>query len=216
MAEYAYNLLVDIIRNHKLNIPLNIGLLNNILHELKTNIYRLKYMYLPSNELIKTREINAIRDASVKLAKILLDKEALRRYRPDPYQVALTRWCLRILYGLRNRIMRGDDNNPLYSIDIEGVEIVSVMKHPKADKLWLTKAEGILPYDIVTNIENIRKGEVRAAAILPPVKIMGVLSEAMYCSNPLPTEYKGKQVPYNLIYKNEVRTIIFSVVYATK
>ena len=212
MAEYAYNLLVDIVRNHKLNIPLNMGLLNNILHELKTDIYRLKYMYLPSSELVRTREINAVKEASVKLARILLDKEALRRYKPDPYQVALTRWCLRILYGLRNRIMRGDDNNPLYSIDIEGVEIVSVMKHPKANKLLLTKAEGILPYDIVTNIENIRKGEIRAAAILPPVKIMGVLSEAMYCSNPLPTEYKGKQVPYKLIYESEVKGKIIEII----
>jgi len=38
--------------------------------------------------------------------------------------------------------MLGEDNKPLYAVDIEGVEIVNVYRHPRAEKLYITKAEG--------------------------------------------------------------------------
>ena len=146
------------------------------------------------------------------VAKTLLQKDLLAKYKPDPLVVAETRYCLRILYGLPYRLRLGEENNPLYAVDIEGVEVVSVHKHPSADKLYITKAEGVLPYKIITNIHGIKVGEVRAAAILPPAVIRGELSEAMYCSNPIPREYKGKRPLENLLFREEVISRVYEIV----
>ncbi len=212
VAEDAIRRLENIIRNRRLNLPINWNRAYKLIHEAKSLILRIKYMFLPYRELASTSEITRLKELSIELAKLLLDKENLRRYKPDRFIVAETRYALRIFYGLKNRILLGDDNNPLYAIDIEGVEIVNVVKHPRSDKLWLTKAEGILPYDIVTNIQNIKKGEIRAAAILPPIELLGVLSEAMYCSDPLPSEYKGKRPPERYIDVKEVASKIYNIV----
>ena len=212
VAEDALGRLEGVVRNRRLSLPVNWGRAQDVLRGIRSRLLRVKYMYLPARQLAALPELREIREMSVELARLLLDKEALRKFRPDPVVVAETRYALRILYGLRNRLLFGDDNNPLYAIDIEGVLVVSVRKHPGADKLYVTKAEGALPYDIVTNISDIKKGEIRAAAILPPAVIMGVLSEAMYCSGPIPGEYKARRPPEDLIYRDEVVSKIYMIV----
>ena len=212
VAEDALNKLEDIIKYHRLNLPINWNRVYNIIRETKSCLLKIKYSYLPSKNLSKTNEIKNLQNYSIELARHLLDKQLIQKFRPDPYNLAIVRYCLRIIYGLKYRLMLSDDNKPFYAIDIEGVKIVNVYRHPKAEKLYITKAEGLFPYTIITNIETIRKGEVRAAAILPPLIIRGELSEAMYCSDPIPAKYKGKRPPEKLINTSEINSIIYTIV----
>ncbi len=211
VAEDAYNRLERIIVYRRLNVPVNWRIVNELLHELGSLIHRVKYMFLPPSTLARLDDVKRIGEISVKLAHILLNRGLLNKYNPDKLVVAETRYSLRILYGLKYRLLLGDEADPLYAIDIEGVEIVNVYKHPRADKLFITKALGILPYNIVTNIKNIRRGEVRAAAILPPMEFMGEVSEAMYCSDPIPPEYKGKRPPRKYIHIDELLSKIYNI-----
>jgi len=207
----AVERLEKITRHHKLNLPLNWNKLNDLVKEAKKIILKIRYCYLPLELLVKDEELDRLKEISVELSKTMLNKDLLTKFKPDPFVFAETRYILRILYGLKYRLLLGEENKPWYAIDIEGVEIVSIHKHPNADKLFVTKAEGILPYTIVTNIQDIKKGEIRAAAILPPAEIRGVLSEAMYCSKPLPSEYKKKRPPEDSIYKEEVASKIIEL-----
>lgn len=208
----AVERLEGIIRHHKLNLPLNWNKLGDLVREAKKIILKIRYCYLPVELLVKDEELSRLKDISVELSKNMLNKDLLTKFKPDPFVVAETRYILRTLYGLKYRLLLGEENKPWYAIDIEGVEIVSIHEHPNADKLYVTKAEGILPYTIITNIQDVKKGEIRAAAILPPAEIRGVLSEAMYCSKPLPKEYKKKRPPENSIYKEEVAGIIIELI----
>jgi predicted RNA-binding protein with EMAP domain len=135
-------------------MPIDMAGSLQIIHEIRSLILRIKYMYLPAKLLAKTREIENLRILSIRLSRKLLDKNLLREFKPDRLLIAEIHYALRIIYGLKQRLLLGDENNPLYAIDIEGVEIVSVARHPEARKLFITKAEGQLPYDIITNIQN--------------------------------------------------------------
>ncbi len=216
VAEKAISTLEEIVKLHKLSLPLNWGAVSNLVKEAKTLLLRLKYSFLPWPDIVKSPELTQLKELSKKLASQLLQKDLLQKFKPDPFVVAEVRYVLRILYGLQYRLSLGEENKPWYAVDIEGVEITSVHKHPNADKLYITKAEGLFLYTIITNIQDIKKGEVRAAAILPPAIIRGELSEAMYCSNPLPREYKGKRPPENLIDTKELTSIIYSIVSGKK
>jgi predicted RNA-binding protein with EMAP domain len=211
VAEDAYERLLKIIRYRRLNLPVNWNRANQLINELGHLIHRVKYMFLPPSQLARLDEIREINRLSGELARLFLDRELLNRFKPDKLVVAKTKYSLRILYGLKYRLLLGDEPDPLYSIDIEGVEVTSVHKHPRADKLFVTRAEGILQYTIITNIRDIKRGEVRAAAILPPIEFMGIVSEAMYCSKPLSPEYKGKRTPHDLIDVKEVRSKIYEI-----
>jgi len=72
----------------------------------------------------------------------------------------------------------------------------------------------VFTYTIVTNIKDVRKGDLRAAAILPPVDLRGQLSEAMYCSRGRIESgcTAGKRPPVNEIERSEVEKIIYSIV----
>ncbi len=212
VAEDAVSRLEGIVRNRRLSLPVNWGKAVEIIRELRSRVLRIKYMYLPAHQLAHVPEIAEIRKLSVELARLVLDKDLIRRFRPDPLVVAEARYAIRVLYGLSARILLGDENNPLYAIDIEGVEVVSIHKHPRADKLYITKAEGLLPYTIITNISDLKRGEVRAAAMLPPAVLMGEISEAMYCSGPIDPSYKGKRPPESLLYRDEVAAKIYGLV----
>ncbi len=211
LAEDALKRLENIIKYNRLGIPLSVNRLLGYVHEMKSLLYRLKYMYLPYKDLARTEEVSRIKELAGVIAKELLNRELLQKFKPNRMAEAEARYALRILYGLKYRIMLGDENNPLYAVDIEGVEVVSVSRHPNSDRLYVTKAEGILPYVIVTNISDIKKGEVRAAVVLPPVDLRGIISEAMYCSKPIPAEYKGKRVPEELIFGDEVKAKIIEL-----
>ena len=212
VAEKSIGVLEDIVRLHKLGLPLNWGIVGNLVREAKTLLLKLKYSFLPWPDIVRSPELSRLKEVSKELARQMLQKDLLQRFKPDPLVVAKTKYVLRILYGLQHRLALGEENKPWYAVDIEGVEITSIHKHPNADKLYITKAEGLFLYTIITNIQDIKKGEVRAAAILPPTNIRGELSEAMYCSKPLPRGYKAKRPPENLIYTKEIASIIYNIV----
>ncbi len=212
VAEKALNDLYNIIRMRRLNIPVNWAKTLDLTEKLRSTLLKIKYSYLPLNMLIRSVELKLIIDYTVDLSRILLDKQVLNRFKPNPYPVATVRYCLRTLYGLKYRLALGEENKSHYAVDIEGVEIVSVHRHPNADKLYITKAEGALPYTIITNIRDIKKGEIRAAAILPPAIIMGELSEAMYCSKPIPPQYKSKRPPETLIDTSEINNKVYEII----
>lgn len=214
VVEDAISRLENKIKVWGLPYPLNKAIALEHIKKLKSTFMKIKYSYLPYNMLIELEDLKTLEQLTKDLASILLPPKTIKLDTTSTkLAVAEIRYALSILLGLRHRIALGDENNPEYAIDIIGVEIGYVEKHPKAEKLWITKA-GTEQFSltIVTNIVNIKKGELRGAAILPPVIFFDVISEAMYCTNPLDKSFKGKRIPSNFVHRAEIINAIEGIV----
>ncbi|ABN69980.1 t-RNA-binding domain protein [Staphylothermus marinus F1] len=212
IAEDAINRLRKIITSGQLPHHINKNRALSIIDEIKSRIMRLKYSFLPVTLLLRMRELDEIINYSMELSKMLLPKKHIGS-KKSKLQLLISeiRYSLWILMGLKHRLRFGEQNLPEYAIDVIGVEILLVQKHPSADKLWVLKCgTEKIGLTVITNIPNIRKGEVRGVAILPPVEFMGIVSEAMIATDPLPKTYKGRIVPFDKMNVSEIRAKILN------
>lgn len=215
VAEHALDMLDNLVRGKRIPAPIDWAGAAEALREARAAVKRMRYSYLPGKMLATSEDAKKLMEAARVLAEKLLPREWVERLKSDrraARPLAEARYAIRILYGLPARLLLGEENNPAYAVDIECVKILSVEKHPDADRLWVTRAHGRLPYTIVTNIETVRRGEVRAAAILPPQEFRGVISEAMYCSEPLEACEPGKRPPRGMIDVGAIGAVLEPVV----
>jgi len=174
----------------------------------------MRFSFMPPSMLAASEEARRLQEVARQLSAVLLPREWGERLRGDPRArrpVAEARYAVRVLYGLPARLARGDDNDPLHAVDIECVRVLSVEPHPEADRLYVTRAHGLFPYTIVTNLEDVRRGQLRAAAILPPAELRGVVSEAMYCSGPLDGCEPGRRPPLDAVDRGAVGAVVEQV-----
>ncbi len=218
LLEKAIDELAMRIKNWSLPFPINKGKLEEMVKQAKNTVYRIKYSFLPAKILLKSPDIGELE----KLGKHIRE-ELFKNYTAMRSQIRLTtkqrliiaeiKYCLWMIMGFRRRLRYGDENLPEYAVDVIGVEVLSVQKHPSASNLKVLKAgTEKFGFIIVTNIKNIKAGEVRAIAILPPREFMGIISEAMIVSDVLDNNMKGKFVPYSIINLNELRSKVIELI----
>ena len=209
LVKEAMQRLEKIVSVWNLNYPIHKNKALEIIKNAKKVVDRILFSYLPLEFLINDESLKDLSSLAKDLTKELLPPKGVSLNPKSKELVAEIKYCLLQMINLKPKLMLGKENRPEYAVDIVGVEIVSVSKHPKAQRLYVTKA-GTTSYSftIVTNISNIKKGEVRAAAILPPKNFYGVISEAMYCSDTLPKEWIGKRPPSDMIFTKEVAAAV--------
>ncbi|MCD6324369.1 MAG: tRNA-binding protein [Desulfurococcales archaeon] len=209
----AVSRLERIVRVWNLNYPIHKNVVLQKLREARRFSEEILHSYLPLSYLITYEPVTKLQDLGKELAKLLLPPKGVSVSGKSKLHVAEIKYCLLQLINLKPKLALGEENKPEYAVDIVGVEIASVTKHPNASKLYVTKAgTAAFGLTIVTNIESVRKGEIRAAAILPPREFFGVISEAMFCSDPLPKEFLGKRPPQNLISSKEVASAVEGII----
>jgi len=214
VAEDAVNRLENRVRVWSLPYPLNKGLALEMVRRLRSSLMRVKYSYLPLEMLLGFDALKELEEVARELAKVLLPPKGVR-VEGEAQKLALAeiRYSLSILLGLRARLALGEENRPEHAVDIVGVEVGFVEKHPRADRLWIAKVgTERFSLTVVTNIPSVRKGEVRGVAILPPTAFFGVVSEAMFCTDPLPPELKGRRIPSKYLHLAEVINAVESIV----
>ncbi len=201
VAEHALGLLERRVKGWGLPWPLNKGRALELLESSRKSLLKVKYSFLPADMLVESDDLARLVSNARELAGLVLPPEGFQVPRETRVRLALAemRWALSILIGLPQRFRLGEENHPEYAVDVVGVEVTRV--EPLTERLRVTRASaGIFALTIVTNIQGIRVGEVRAAAILPPVEFHGVVSEAMYASEPLGDKgLVGKRVPRRLL-----------------
>ncbi len=201
VAEDAIARLERRVRNWGLPWPINRRKVMDEIAEIRRNLLKLKYSYLPVDLILESGELKTLVEKARSLAQELLPKSTAEKPKSPSGRLALAeiRYSLSILGGLPVRIRLGEENKPEYAVDVLGVEVTRV--EDLTENLKVTRASaGSIAFTIVTNIKDIRVGEVRAAAILPPVEFHGVVSEAMYSSDPIKERYVGKRVPSRLLH----------------
>jgi len=209
LVKDAVRRLERIVRVWSLNYPIHKSRALELVESARREVDKILYSYLPLNYLVRSDSMDRLSSLAKVLAKELLPSRGLALNTRSKELVAEIRYSLLQLINLRPKLMLGEDNRPEKAVDIVGVEIVSVSKHPKAVKLLITKA-GTPSYSftIVTNLTNVKRGEVRAATILPPRNFYEVISEAMYCSDPIPRKWIGRRPPPNLINAKEIASVV--------
>ncbi len=218
LLEKAIDELATRIKNWSLPFPINKGKLEELVKRAKNAVYRIKYSFLPAKNLMELPEISELEKLGKHIREELFKNYTAMRTRvrfttKQRLIIAEIKYCLWMIMGFRRRLRYGDEKLPEYAVDVIGVEVLSVQKHPFANNLKVLKAgTEKFGFIIVTNIKNIKVGEVRAVAILPPREFMGIISEAMIVSDVLDNDMKGKFVPHSIINLNELRSKIIEII----
>ena len=211
VAEDAVERLSRRIRQWGMPWPFNRNKVVEYLEDIRKNLLKIKYSYLPANLILESEELKNMIEKTRQLKETLLPETIPKLDGGKAFALAEMRYALLILLGLPNRILLGDENHPEYAVDIVGVEVTRVEPLENTENLKVTRGSaGKAVFTIVTNLEDIKVGQVRAAAILPPAEFKGVISEAMYSSDPIDKNYIGKRVPRKLL-SPEVKGKIISL-----
>ncbi len=209
IAEDAVLRLEKIVREWNLPYPIDKKKTIELVKNIRTNLMKIKYSFLPSEMLLGTPEINKIIDITLKLKELMLTRTPSQLTLKQKLRYTEIKYALWILYGLKFRIARGDENNPLYAVDVIGVKIKQVEEHPSLPKLRITRAASQhTAFIIITNLLNIKRNEIRGAVVLPPIEFGGYISEAMYATETLTDEYLGKMIPTEKISKEVASKVI--------
>ncbi len=196
LAEDAINRLEKKVKAWSLPWPIKKRDILEKIGALRKKLLRLKYSFLPANLILRSNEIKDILTLSKELEKELIENGknlGMPKTLSQKMMLAEIRYSLSILIGLPQRLKLGEENIPEYAVDVIGAKVVKI--EDLTEKLKATRAStGPFALTVVTNLKHIKVGEIRAIAILPPVEFHGVISEAMYSSDPLDKKYLGKRI----------------------
>ncbi len=213
VAEDALNRIQKMVMGQRLHHPYNKHRARQLLSRLNSLLMQIKYSMMPAEILLQQPMLREFKNTALELARTIMPPKTMIG-EVDKYTLAELRYCLRILIGLPARILLGDENRPEYAVDVEAAKILSVHKHPNADKLLVARVQArYATHTVVTNIQDVREGELRAIAFLPPVIIRGELSEAMFCSDPLPPGTRvGERPAPQTLHLDELRAKVYEIV----
>mgnify|MGYP000624977559 CR=1 FL=1 len=207
VAEDALTKLENLINSKRLPIAYEKKKAQERIHRIKSNLMAIKYSYLSPEQLVSSQIFSEYERSVSELISLLnLDtKSPMKKDNTQKFAIAQYKYVIRILTGLKSRILLGQDNKPEYAIDIVGVKVLTTAKHPQSNKLKVCKVADLEhSYVIITNMEKISKNFSIGVAFLPPVILMGEISEGMFCTDKIENGLIGKRIPSNLITSKEL------------
>jgi len=174
--------LTDIVQNKKIPLTLNRQKIMTRLSEINSKLMALKWSYKPLEQVLHSKELREIEIFAKEIFDELPEKwvEMLSsRGVEGKKSVAELTYLRDFFYTMRERITKGFSDDYADAIDIFCGEILSIEKLDA--KNWkCVVADGQARYNVITNISDLKKGEVVPIAKLPPQIVHGVLSEGMF------------------------------------
>ncbi|AEH25500.1 putative tRNA-binding protein [Pyrococcus yayanosii CH1] len=157
--------------------------------EMLPDLQALRYSYLNPAELVETPQMDALREKARGIIEALGGEEWHRKFLEAAGKdrekveeaVAKIKFFLNTILGLERRLKLGKINDPVVAVDIVVGEVMSVSKHPRADRLLVTNVNiGERAVTVVTNDLTVKEGNRVAVALLPPRSFFGIVSEGMF------------------------------------
>ncbi|NJE84626.1 tRNA-binding protein [Thermococcus sp. CX2] len=158
--------------------------------EMIPEIQAMRYSYVEPKELIETPQMQALKEKANGIIEALggddwhhkflslADKSEREKVEEA---VAKIRFFLNTILNLDKRLALGKINDPVIAVDIKVGEVMSVGKHPNADRLLVTNVNiGERAITVVTNDLTVKEGNRVAVALLPPANFRGIVSEGMF------------------------------------
>ena len=159
------------------------GILKN-LRKLKSSIAEIKYIYIEPTEIKKLPQLHIIEKTADDVSSELLNAD-VSNLRTAKHKLAYyyAKFFRLIFRNLRSSFDK--ENLPESIISLKIGEILTITKHPKADRLFICKVDVGERLDIITNITGLKKGDKIPVAFVPPVEIMGIISPAQFVDIPV-------------------------------
>jgi len=158
--------------------------------KMKSEIQTLYYSYISPSELAETPQLTFLEEQGNEILDALGGElwykqflELANRDEKEKLEEALAKikFFLNTISGLQSRLNLGEIKDPVIGIDIKKGEILSVSKHPKADKLLVCNVNlQERAITVVTNDLEVKEQNQVAVALLPPEVFMGITSEGMF------------------------------------
>jgi predicted RNA-binding protein with EMAP domain len=184
VLEDALRRLNEVVGNRKLKLHIDYTHLGTLLQQAGSLIYEVKYSYVPASNI-------ADLEATQKIVANIADfrralEEAIRTsgYKPSSVKERLTLtevfYSFRIVENVVQKL-RDFDDEPGYAVDILAVEVSQIQAVSGSKNLIECRCtDGSRIWNIVTNIQGVKPGMKLACAVLPPVEMMDIVSEAMF------------------------------------
>jgi predicted RNA-binding protein with EMAP domain len=193
LLEDAIRRLNEAVGSRKLKLHVDYSKLVEMLQLAGSLIYEVKYSYIPAEKIAELEATQNIVNGLASFRTILENAIESSGYKPSTVKESLSLadvfYSFRIAENFVKKLTEFDDD-PGNAVDIIAVEISQAQ--PVQDSKNLTECrctDGSRIWKIVTNIQNIKPGTKLACAILPPVEMMNIVSEAMFLGgDPLPDD----------------------------
>jgi predicted RNA-binding protein with EMAP domain len=187
MLEDALSRLNHIVTQRTLKLHISYNELAKILSSIESVFYEVKYSYVESTALADMDATKKLLDAIMKFRAVYEQAIKSTGFIPENVKDRLVhsevRYALRIIDGFANRLNTFDED-PGHAIDILAVEITQINHIEGSKNLTECRCtDGTRIWTIVTNIQGISVGAKLSCAVLPPVEMMGIVSEAMFLGN---------------------------------
>jgi predicted RNA-binding protein with EMAP domain len=184
VLEDALRRLNEVVGNRKLKLHIDYTQLGTLLQQAGSLIYEVKYSYVPATALADLEATQKIVANIGEFRRTL--EEAIRTSGYKPSSVKETLTLADVFYSFRIvetvvQKLRDFDDEPAYAVDILAVEISQIQAVSGSKNLIECRCtDGSRIWKIVTNIQGVNPGMKLACAVLPPVEMMDIVSEAMF------------------------------------
>lgn len=191
VLEDAIRRLNELVNNRKMKFHIEYSKLVEILQQTGSLIYEVKYSYLPPEQLAVLEATDKIVTSLQEFKQIFNDAKQSSGYKAttskDLHTLAEAAYSFRIVEDFQRKLTTYDDE-PGRAVDIIAVEISQTTPVPDSKNLTECRCtDGSRIWKIVTNLSNVKAGTKLACAVLPPVEMMNIVSEAMFLGGePLP------------------------------
>ncbi|MGY5872007.1 MAG: hypothetical protein RTV72_07190 [Candidatus Thorarchaeota archaeon] len=191
ILEDAIRRLTELVTNRKMKFHIEYSKLVEILQQAGSLIYEVKYSYLTSEQVADLEATTKIVTSLIGFKEIVDDAIKSSGYKATTTKDSLT--LAEVYYSFRiiedfQRKLRTYDDEPGRAVDILTVEISQTQAvHDSKNLTECRCTDGSRIWRIVTNIQDVKVGTKLACAVLPPVEMMNIVSEAMFLGGePLP------------------------------
>lgn len=193
ILEDALGHLNRVISNRKLRFHIEYTKLGEALKRAGALLYEVKYSYVDAKSVAELEATQNLVNAIDDFGGIFQSAIDSQGYAPSSTSeretVADVNYALRTVRGFQKKLVEYDDE-PAYAVDLLAVEVTKTQPVVGSSTLQECRCtDGSRIWNIVTNIEDVRPGMKLACAVLPPVVMMGTVSEAMFLGgNALPED----------------------------
>jgi len=198
VLEDALHRLNEIVSNRKLKLHLDYSALDALLSKAGSLLYEVKYSYIGSHALAQampTVKIVEIMDQFQALVEDALASGYIPKTKSQELALAEYKYARRTINGFPDRLELYDEE-PARAVDILAVKITKKQPVEESENLQTCRCtDGSRIWMIVTNLKNVALEMKLCCAVLPPVEMMGIISEAMF----LGMNELGEDVPLGML-----------------
>ncbi len=186
LAEGIVKRLSDMVKNRQIPLTMDRQKILSRLAEINSKLMALKWSYKPLDKVLQSKEL---RDIEIFIKDIFdsfpvkWEEMLTTRGLEGRQTTGLLLFMRNFFYRLRERLTNGLSNDFADTIDILVGEIQTIEKVDGSNWKCMV-SDGQARYFVVTNIPELKKGDVLPIAKLPPQAIHGIYSEGMFMSAP--------------------------------